>query len=263
MLRENQRHMARLEWRKYKAANQSTVDSMFTGQILETRRCLGCGRAALSCSTFNVLPVPLAAPQMDGVIPLASCLQQLGKEVAQANGLRCEQCLRNNHLYNSPLLSPISQEYFPADLQSPRNRHDSGFHEQPPRSSTPSSVGSEYQSRGWLSVLPECLVMQLCRFSCREGEAHKDTRPVHIPIHHLPLTDLLLDSPAMAPTYELQAFCVHHGSPLLGHYTCYARIGKDWYYFDDTLIKQVDINYECRTRQVRENAYLFFYCKKR
>ena len=71
----------------YKRANNSVVDNLFTGQMVESRRCLNCGCTAVSCSTFNVLPVPLAEPRLDGCVSLAACLQQLGSEVAERRNL--------------------------------------------------------------------------------------------------------------------------------------------------------------------------------
>lgn len=306
-IRENQCHLAHLEWQQYKSSNQSVVDSIFTGQMVESRRCLSCGSAALSCTIFNVLPVPLAEPRLDGTTLLWDCLKKLGQEAGEPGGLRCENCMKNQRTNHSPTLSPIGNHRAPQlaeDLNSPATYHQercstprsstpnpylrepqlfspishiprhssprnlTQFSRNPQQSSTPVTANpatylSEYQSQVWLSHLPDSLVLQLCRFSCRHGQAHKDTRPVVIPVTSLQLTDFLLDCDRIGTIYDLHAMCVHLGTQQRGHYISYARMDNGlWYQFDDAKVKPVDIEYECRTKQVRENAYLFFYCRR-
>lgn len=39
--------------------------------------------------------------------------------------------------------------------------------------------------------------------------------------------------------YVLKGIIIHDGSPNFGHYTCYVKQNKQWYFFDDTNVVQV------------------------
>ncbi len=121
--------------------------------------------------------------------------------------------------------------------------------------------------------LPECLIVQLLRFTYQQGSPHKVHRPVSIPLTNLDLTQLVADNvikredlatPHPVHRYELYGLCLHLGaeSTSYGHYVAYSKAATgEWFRFSDEVVASVNIDYELSTRQVRENAYLLFYRK--
>lgn len=63
-----------LEWLLHKQLNESIVDGLFTGQLVEASLSLSNNRISVTLQTFNVLPVPLAAPRpVSGLVLLEDC----------------------------------------------------------------------------------------------------------------------------------------------------------------------------------------------
>lgn len=63
-----------LEWLLHKQLNESIVDGLFTGQLVEASHSLINNRISVTLQTFNVLPVPLAAAQaVSGLVLLEDC----------------------------------------------------------------------------------------------------------------------------------------------------------------------------------------------
>ena len=160
--------------------------------------------------------------------------------------------------------------------------NDSGFHDNVFRTSTP--VGEKIapfptqflrdaQRRCLLRQLPECLIIQLLRFTYNQftQQSRKICAPVSIPLKGLDMTSIVYDKVTnredlTAATdsykYDLYGICVHLGSESTscGHYICYCQESDGtWYKFDDDLVWDVNMQYEITTREVRENAYLLFY----
>ena len=132
------------------------------------------------------------------------------------------------------------------------------------------------QRRSLLRQLPECLVVQLMRFSVQNGTARKIQRPVKVPVTELDLTRLIVDNVMKREDltalnasyhYDLYAMCLHVGSDSIahGHYISYVKSSETgrWYKCDDETVTDVNIEYEMNTRLVRENVYLLFYHKNR
>ena len=334
-----------LEWLTYKERNNSAVDDLFTGQLVEAQHCIACNRISVGIQTFNVLPVPIVEPrQLNGLVYLEDCFAKFGniEDLYGSEGLRCETC--NAVALTSLVSGTRSTDHF---LHNPRLHHlqeaasltaspvlrnggatgrvpmartgggitsssstdsathstlsgqtmvmspipntdpginDSGFQDHVFRTSTPIHAASatsaaapvrftDGQRRSLLRQLPECLIVQLMRFSYHQGHPRKIHRPVIIPLANLDLTHLIIDNVMKREDltafnacyrYNLYGLCIHLGSESTGcgHYVSYAQASDGhWYKFDDENVKQVNMEYEVNTREVRENAYLLCFRK--
>lgn len=188
---------------------------------------------------------------------------------------------------DSAVHSPMgsnSGSYMSPILGQRETINDSGFQDNAFRTSTP--VGEKIapfptqflrdaQRRCLLRQLPDCLIIQLLRFTYSQfsKQSRKVSAPVSIPVKGLDMTDIVYDKVTnredlTAGTdsyiYDLYGLCVHLGSESTsyGHYICYCQEADGtWYKFDDELVWDVNMEYEITTREVRENAYLLFYRK--
>lgn len=71
---ESIQRLSDLEWLLHKQSNESIVDDLFTGQLVEALLCTSNNRISVTLQTFNVLPVPLAAPRpVSGLVLLEDC----------------------------------------------------------------------------------------------------------------------------------------------------------------------------------------------
>lgn len=167
------------------------------------------------------------------------------------------------------------------------NLNDSGFQDNVFKTSTPigNNIGSNQrvmsrtcsvQRRCLLRQLPECLVIQLMRFSYNQftGQSRKLSSAVSIPLKGLDLKSIMFDTITNQENlseheacykYDLYGVCVHFGgeSTNFGHYISYSLQpdSKKWYKFDDENVTEVNMEYELTTQDVRRNAYLLFYKK--
>jgi ubiquitin C-terminal hydrolase len=308
--------LADLEWLSHKDKNRSAIDDLFTGQLVEAQHCLSCYRISVGIQTFNILPVPIVEPrELTGLVYLEDCFAKFGhtEDLSGPDGLRCENCsnvdlgaspvFTNGGRTNAVLRRPPPRRLVQPPTDSPIPSHaamspipggagemfnDSGYlpNTKSIRTSTPINSGgpmsmktTDGQKRSLLRQLPECLVVQLMRFTMRQGDGgpSKIAAPVTIPLTQLDLTRLVIDNvmvhnqrpDAMQPgtsfRYSLYALCLHLGanSTATGHYVSYVRAAADntWYRYDDARVTPVNMEYELNTRQVRENAYLLFYKK--
>lgn len=63
-----------VEWLLHKEMNESIVDALFTGQLVQASLSLPNRKISVTLQSFNVLPVPLAAPRvMSGPVLLEDC----------------------------------------------------------------------------------------------------------------------------------------------------------------------------------------------
>jgi len=110
-----------------------------------------------------------------------------------------------------------------------------------------------------LSSLPPVLIIQLKRFSHKNGLRQKVDTLVTYPLNGLSLSGPLTSS---EPTiYDLIAVSNHIGSISWGHYTAYARqdVNTDkWYRFNDSEVSPIYYSDEI----VSKDAYLLFYIKR-
>lgn len=180
--------------------------------------------------------------------------------------------------------SMLSASSYMSPIPRPEGLNDSGFHDNVFRTSTPvSNEGSRFmfpsrqlretERRCLLRQLPECLVIQLLRFSFNQfsRQSRKICASVSIPLKGLDLTSIIYDNVTnrndlsegeKVLKYDLYGICVHLGaeSTNFGHYVCYCQAENGiWYKFDDELVWEVNMEFEMTTREIRENAYLLFY----
>ena len=186
---------------------------------------------------------------------------------------------------DSAVHSPMGTSSYMSPILGQREIiNDSGFHDNVFRTSTPvgeqtTSVAfptqflRDAQRRCLLRQLPDCLVIQLLRFTYNQftQQSRKIIVPVSIPLKGLDMTSIVYDkvtnredltAATDSNKYDLYGICVHLGSETTncGHYVCYCQESDGtWYKFDDDLVWDVNMEYEVTTKEVRENAYLLFY----
>lgn len=304
-----------LEWLTYKKENQSCVDDLFTGQLIEAYHCLVNNHITVNTQTFNILPVPIVSPRnVSGLVHLEDCFTKFCnvEHLVGPEGFQCGHCTdgrvpqssgsgiqqptqrRTRSSVKSPGLPNRADSAFQSTMLStsscmspiPRAEglNDSGFHDNVFRTSTPvNSENSRFvfpsrnmretERRCLLRQLPECLVIQLMRFTYNQysRQSRKMCSPVSIPLKGLDLTSIIYDNVTNRTDmtaeqkclkYDLYGICVHLGaeSTSYGHYICYCQAKNGvWYKFDDELVWEVNIEYEMTTREIRENAYMLFY----
>ena len=302
-----------LEWLSHKYKNCSVIDDLFTGQLVEAQHCLVCNCLSVSIQPFSILPVPIVEPhQLNGLVYLEDCFTKLSniEDLFGSDGLLCENCNQAPDLGASPaVLSNGGRSNTVLRRQPPRRLieqpTDSPIMGQVAMSPTPGRAGEMFNDNGYQSTyiqtstpitappvtskltdgqkrlllrqLPDCLVVQLMRFTMRHGNTpHKIHAPVAIPLTQLDLTHVVIDNvmtnrqaegihPGAGFCYSLYGVCLHLGaeSTSCGHYVAYihAKVHNSWYRCDDAMVTPVNMEYELNTRQVQENAYLLFYKK--
>ncbi|RUS82917.1 hypothetical protein EGW08_009340 [Elysia chlorotica] len=63
-----------LEWLTHKQTNDTVIDGLFTGQLVEAYHSLEHGHISVTLQAFNILPVPIAAPRFSsGLVMLEDC----------------------------------------------------------------------------------------------------------------------------------------------------------------------------------------------
>ena len=66
--------MSDLEWLTHKQTNDTVIDGLFTGQLVEAYHSLEHGHISVALQAFNILPVPIAAPRFSsGLVMLEDC----------------------------------------------------------------------------------------------------------------------------------------------------------------------------------------------
>ncbi|XP_070558639.1 ubiquitin carboxyl-terminal hydrolase Usp2-like [Ptychodera flava] len=274
-----------LEWLCYCQQNGSVIDELFTGQLVDVRRCLMCNRISVTMETFTVLPVPIMEykdlSDQDPSIHLYQCFEKFSnvEKLSGQDSLACT-CTSGNRSRN---MSEGKGRRRSLRIRERTNRSLSdtrlvnGCHEDMDNdagSTSSSSSGSFVpgQRRSLLRKLPECLVVQLMRFQYDSTRLTTRKRhiPINIPVTDFDLADQVFDSFTNREsgvvnnnTYDLYGICLHLGGQgaSCGHYISYCLAPDDkWYKFDDDVVSPVtDMDKECNSSLIKENAYLLFY----
>jgi len=107
-------------------------------------------------------------------------------------------------------------------------------------------------------VLPKVLVLSLKRFSFVRGQGGPEKVKKAIKYDEkLALDPKWLVDGCLHPEYILTALICHHGDAVnRGHYTAIVRYNAEWFLYDDTVVRRVDVK-EVAAQQ--STAYLFFY----
>ncbi|ELP93114.1 ubiquitin carboxyl-terminal hydrolase, putative [Entamoeba invadens IP1] len=105
----------------------------------------------------------------------------------------------------------------------------------------------------------EILVIHLKRFGSVGGSVRdKISTLVDFPIYDLDLTQYVKKyDPKTPPIYNLYAVSNHSGSLGGGHYVASARVGKDWYDFNDSSTSKIG-----EASIVSKSAYVLYYIRK-
>ncbi|XP_076447534.1 uncharacterized protein LOC143284594 [Babylonia areolata] len=230
---ESIQRLSDLEWLLHKQLNESIIDGLFTGQLVEALLCTSNNRISVNLQTFNVLPVPLAAPRpVSGLVMLEDCFtafcnieklvsstsgaassawdsdsvqrSQAGDLTTPAMTVRTRSGARSSTV--APSRSPLDRMSAVSPIAGqPEFVNDSGFCDNVFKTSTPireagSRVGgpspSDVQRRCLLSQLPECLIIQLMRFhyDVQQGRSTKLRAPVSIRLKGLDLQEVMCDT---------------------------------------------------------------------
>nr|KAG5693265.1 hypothetical protein BaRGS_000847 [Batillaria attramentaria] len=224
-----------LEWLLHKQLNESIVDGLFTGQLVEASLSLSNNRISVTLQTFNVLPVPLAAPR-----PVSGHQEFVNDSGFCDNVFKTSTPIRDN---GAKLMGKSG-----ADVQR------RCLLRQLPECLT--------------------IQLMRFQYNMQQGRPTKLRAPVSIRLKGLDLQALVYDTVTQredltAPaggsgshTYDLYGLCLHLGADSThhGHYIsfCLAADGR-WYRFDDETVTEVNMEYELTTREVRQNAYILFY----
>ncbi|EDR29290.1 ubiquitin carboxyl-terminal hydrolase, putative [Entamoeba dispar SAW760] len=107
----------------------------------------------------------------------------------------------------------------------------------------------------------QILIIHLKRFGNSCGYSRdKITTFVDFPIESLDLTRFVKHyDPTTPPIYNLYGVTNHMGSLGGGHYVASARVGKDWYDFNDSSTSKIEGTKE---NIVSKNAYVLYYIRK-
>lgn len=192
---ESIQRLSDLEWLLHKQFNDSIVDGLFTGQLVEASLCTSNKRISVTLQTFNVLPVPLAAPRpVSGLVMLedcftafchiehlvssasgaadfawdANCAQQ-NKAGSGAGGILTPQMApktrsstRSAHSTDTALQSPLSRMSAVSPIAGhPEFVNDSGFCDNVFKTSTPIRDGGGKSGTASSDVQRRCLLRQL------------------------------------------------------------------------------------------------------
>ncbi|XP_005109418.1 uncharacterized protein LOC101853973 [Aplysia californica] len=136
----------------------------------------------------------------------------------------------------------------------------------------PAHPTSRLQRRCLLRQLPECLIIQLMRFRFDQvtKTPTKVNTSVSIRLRSFNLRDVIYDTVTQRSdltaqsgghVYELYGLCLHLGANSLshGHYVSYTLDAGKWYRMDDQDVREVNMEYQLGTEEIRQNAYLLFY----
>lgn len=304
-------NLSNLDWITHRRVNRSVIDDLFTFQFIELQMCASCNRTTANTQAISILPLPI--PRQKDCIALNNCLSTYVtlEHLVGREGLQCSRCQANfttsPAVPNTPAmhsrqtltrhqssitssLSPIQFIQLHADSALPRESTQffsstplpgsTGSRHPAPTvvpSALPSKVVTDGIRRCLLRRLPECLTMQLLRFSYDTStkRVHKICTPVAVPVLHVDLAMLTYDATVQreditnitkSNVYSLYAMCLHIGgeSTDSGHYLAYCRAANGcWYRFDDEYVAPItDIEVEVQKSEVQENVYLLFYCKE-
>ncbi|GAB1222291.1 hypothetical protein ENUP19_0100G0040 [Entamoeba nuttalli] len=107
----------------------------------------------------------------------------------------------------------------------------------------------------------QILIIHLKRFGNSSGYSRdKITTFVDFPIESLDLTRFVKHyDPTTPPIYNLYGVTNHMGSLGGGHYVASARVGNDWYDFNDSTTSKIEGTKE---NIVSKNAYVLYYIRK-
>lgn len=104
---------------------------------------------------------------------------------------------------------------------------------------------------------PDILIICINRF---HSSVQKDRRELTYPIHNLDLRKYAVGYDKESYVYDLYGICNHHGlRSSSGHYTAFVQNEKDWFLFNDSLVKKIQHESEIHSSEI----YCLFYCKKK
>ncbi|KAF6020220.1 hypothetical protein EB796_021461 [Bugula neritina] len=302
VLAEAVQNYSNLEWMSHRRNNRSIVDDSFTFQCLELRMCSTCKSTSAHVQNMNVLSLPVVL--QDSEVSLADCLSSytLQEKLIGCERIQCVTCykpagdqspaadtsLAQNKNFmvidktNMSALSPIQprsvRDVRPQILSSTPLQVFANKKQLKAKQDlvSTSKVLTEGIRQSFLRRLPECLIIQLLRFSY--DSSSRKIRKVHTPVaisQELDLSvvtyDASVDREDMAGIsktnlYSLYAVSVHVGGENTnsGHYLSFCKaIDGCWYKFDDeNVILIQNIDEQLKRPLIKENSYLLFYKKQ-
>lgn len=287
-------NLSNLEWITHRSRNRSVIDDLFTLQCIELRMCSMCSKTSVNVQSMNILSLPI--PNKPGAVELSDCLSTFiaQERLGGCDGLQCSRCQVEEQVPQTPgvsrvqsqPLSPIQPHAESLTLRSSSQflsstpLPGSSLNRQSVSAALSTGVSTKVLTEGvrqcLLRRLPECLTIQLLRFSYDTStkKIYKICTSVAVPLQHVDLSSVTYDSTvdrddvtiiSKSHVYSLYALSLHMGgeNSSSGHYLAYCR-GVDgcWYKFDDEEVVVVrNIELELKSANVRKNCYLLFYRK--
>jgi ubiquitin carboxyl-terminal hydrolase 10 len=116
--------------------------------------------------------------------------------------------------------------------------------------------GGQATKRLQFKALPKVLIVNLKRFSYNKGMARKIKKPIRYDEKFTFDRSWLVDGVEQSE-YLLTAVICHHGEAVAhGHYTAMVRYNTEWYVYDDTIVRPIDLAYAINQQM---NAYILLY----
>ena len=107
-----------------------------------------------------------------------------------------------------------------------------------------------------LSILPEVIIFSLQRFNPITGVKINKIIEFEQTIDLKPFCDYDLFNGEINTKYKLFGISNHSGTINFGHYYSYTKVDDNWYEFNDSFVKQINLYLKSR------GAYCFFYEKQ-
>ena len=106
-----------------------------------------------------------------------------------------------------------------------------------------------------LTILPEVIIFSLQRFNPVTGVKINKLIQFEEIIDLKPFCDYDFFNGEINTKYKLFGISNHSGTINFGHYFSYTKVGENWYEFNDSFVKQINLNLMSKA------AYFFFYEK--
>ena len=106
-----------------------------------------------------------------------------------------------------------------------------------------------------LTILPEVIIFSLQRFNPISGVKINKIISFEETIDLKPFCDTDFFNGEINTKYKLFGISNHSGTINFGHYVSYTKVGENWYEFNDSFVKQINLKFMSRA------AYFFFYEK--
>jgi len=156
------------------------------------------------------------------------------------------------HKTDKKIISPTFDPFLCVELSIPRNQNNISLYDCLFKFISPEKIGNNIYKSIHFWNLPSILIIVLKRFSFN---GRKNNSNVEIP-HTLNLYQYCKGPSRNKCTYSLISICNHVGSMNSGHYYSYCKKNKEWFEYNDLLVRKIPKN-----KVSTPFAYCLFYEK--